>query len=56
MILDKIAEHKRREVAQAKERRPIDSLRRGVGELEDLPRGFLRALRAYQKRDRRIGR
>jgi len=46
MILDKIAEHKRREVAQAKERRPIDSLQRGVGELEDLPRGFLRALRA----------
>jgi indole-3-glycerol phosphate synthase len=46
MILDKIAEHKRREVALAKQRRPIDSLRRGVAALEDPPRGFLRALRA----------
>ena len=46
MILDKIAEHKRREVSLAKERRPLDSLQRGVSELEDQPRGFLRALRA----------
>lgn len=46
MILDKIAEHKRREVALAKERRSLDSLKRGVRELEDQPRGFLRALRA----------
>jgi len=46
MILDKIAEHKRREVALAKARRSIESLQRGICELEDQPRGFLRALRA----------
>lgn len=46
MILDKIAEHKRREVALARQRRPLDSLQRGVAALEDQPRGFLRALRA----------
>ena len=46
MILDKIAEHKRQEVAQAKSRRPLASLRSGVGDIEDQPRGFLRALRA----------
>jgi len=46
MILDKITEHKRREVALAKERRSLDSLQRGVSELEDQTRGFLRALRA----------
>lgn len=45
MILDKIAEHKRQEVAQAKSRRSLASLQRGVAELEDQPRGFLRALR-----------
>ncbi len=46
MILDKIAEHKRQEVAQAKSRRSLASLQGGVAELEDQPRGFLRALRA----------
>ena len=46
MILDKIAEHKRQEVARAKSRRSLASLQSGVGELEDQPRGFLRALRA----------
>lgn len=46
MILDKIAEHKREEVAQAKRRRSLASLQSGVSELEDQPRGFLRALRA----------
>ena len=46
MILDKITEHKHREVARAKERRSLDSLQRGIAELEDQPRGFLRALRA----------
>ncbi|MBE0576321.1 MAG: indole-3-glycerol phosphate synthase TrpC [Desulfuromonadales bacterium] len=46
MILDKIAEHKRREVALAKRRRSLMSLQRGVDDLEDHPRGFLRALRA----------
>jgi indole-3-glycerol phosphate synthase len=45
MILDKIAEHKRREVARAKSRRSLASLQRGIAELEDQPRGFLRALR-----------
>ena len=45
MILDKIAEHKRHEVALAKSRRSLASLQRGIGELEDQPRGFLRALR-----------
>ncbi len=46
MILDKIAEHKRLEVAQAKCRRSLASLQNGIGELEDQPRGFLRALHA----------
>jgi indole-3-glycerol phosphate synthase len=46
MILDKIAEYKRQEVVLAKARRSLDSLQRGIGELEDQPRGFLRALRA----------
>ncbi len=46
MILDKITEHKRLEVAKAKNRRSLASLQSGVGELEDQPRGFLRALHA----------
>jgi indole-3-glycerol phosphate synthase len=46
MILDKIAEHKRQEVALAKGRRSLASLQRGIDDLEDQPRGFLRALRA----------
>lgn len=46
MILDKIAEHKRREVALAKGRRSLSSLLQGVCELEGQTRGFLRALRA----------
>lgn len=46
MILDKIAEHKRQEVALAKSRRSLSLLQSGVAELEDQPRGFLRALRA----------
>lgn len=45
MILDKIAEHKRQEVALARKRRSLESLQNGVDELEDQPRGFLRALR-----------
>jgi indole-3-glycerol phosphate synthase len=44
MILDKIAEHKRQEVIQAKSRRSLASLQSGVDDLEDQPRGFLRAL------------
>lgn len=46
MILDKIANHKRQEVSLAKSRRSLASLQRGVDEMEDQPRGFLRALRA----------
>ncbi len=46
MILDKIAAYKRQEVALAKSRRSLASLQRGIDELEDQPRGFLRALRA----------
>ncbi|MGW8312403.1 MAG: indole-3-glycerol phosphate synthase TrpC [Desulfuromonadales bacterium] len=46
MILDQIAEYKRQEVALAKVRRPLASLQNGVRDLEDQPRGFLRALRA----------
>jgi len=46
MILDKIAAHKRLEVAKAKNRRSLASLQSSVGELEDQPRGFLRALHA----------
>jgi indole-3-glycerol phosphate synthase len=46
MILDKIAEHKRQEVALAKSRRPLSSLLSGIRDLEDQTRGFLRALRA----------
>jgi len=46
MILDKIAEHKRQEVVLAKSRRSLASLQRGVGDLEDQTRGFLRALHA----------
>ncbi len=45
MILNKIAEHKRQEVAMARNRRSLASLQSGVAELEDQPRGFLRALR-----------
>ena len=45
MILDKIAEHKRLEVSLAKSRRSLSSLRNGIAELEDQPRGFLRAMR-----------
>lgn len=46
MILDKIAEHKRQEVALAKSRRSLASLQQGIDDLEDQPRGFLHALRA----------
>ncbi len=52
MVLDKIAEHKRREVALARSRRSLASVQGGVAELEDQPRGFLRALRATVDLDR----
>ena len=44
MILDKIAEHKRQEVALAKSRRSLASLQDRVSDLEGQPRGFLRRL------------
>lgn len=46
MILDKIAAYKHQEVAQAKSRRSLASLQQGISDLEDQPRGFLRALRS----------
>lgn len=46
MILDQIAAHKRREVALAKSRCSLASLQRRADDLEEAPRGFLRALRA----------
>lgn len=51
MILDRIAEHKRQEVALAKSRRSLASVQHGVGELEDQTRGFLRALRVVAASD-----
>lgn len=46
MILDKIVAHKREEVAQAKSRQSHAELAARVLDLEDQPRGFLRALEA----------
>ena len=45
MILDKILQTKVAEVAAAKIREPFAALYRRVGDLEDQPRGFARALR-----------
>lgn len=45
MILDKILQTKVEEVAAAKLREPLSELSRRVGDLEDRPRGFARALR-----------
>jgi indole-3-glycerol phosphate synthase len=45
MILDKILQTKVEEVAAAKVREPYSELERRVGDLEDQPRGFARALR-----------
>lgn len=46
MILQKIYEHKLEEVALAKRRRSLESIMLGLSELEDKPRGFLRALKS----------
>lgn len=46
MILDRIVAHKREEVAAAKAQCPPAELRARLGDLEDQPRGFARALRA----------
>ena len=45
MILDKILQTKSEEVAAAKARESLAELRQRVGDLEDQPRGFARALR-----------
>ncbi len=45
MILDKILATKHQEVAAAQTKESLAELRRRVGELEDQPRGFARALR-----------
>ena len=45
MILDKILQTKAVEVAAAKRREPLAELQNRVGDLEDRPRGFARALR-----------
>lgn len=44
MILDRILETKREEVAAAKSHQSQDELARRIGDLEDVPRGFARAL------------
>ncbi len=45
MILDKIVEVKKQEVAAAKAAMSLTELRARVGDVEDVPRGFARALR-----------
>lgn len=44
MILEKIVEHKRDEIATAKSQHPLTELVARVADLEDQPRGFARAL------------
>lgn len=48
MILDKILKTKAEEVAAARQREPLSELERRVGDLEDQPRGFARALRTMR--------
>lgn len=45
MILDRILHTKRQEVAAAMARQALTELARRIGDLEDIPRGFARALR-----------
>jgi len=45
MILDKILETKKDEIAAAKSRQPLAKMRDRIGDLEDQPRGFARSLR-----------
>ena len=44
-ILKKINEHKRKEVAAARTGMPLEELKSRIADLEDIPRGFERALR-----------
>lgn len=46
MILDKILQTKKEEIETARSRQPLSELSRRLGDLEDRPRGFARALRA----------
>ena len=48
-ILKKILDHKREEVAAAKGARPLAELKSRVADLEDQPRGFVRALRTAEE-------
>lgn len=45
MILDEIMAHKREEVAAARRLASVSDLQRRIADLEDIPRGFARALR-----------
>lgn len=45
MILDRILQTKAEEISAARARQPLAELVRRIGDLEDIPRGFARALR-----------
>ena len=48
MILDKILKTKQEEVAAALSREPLAELEARIGDLEEQPRGFARALRTMR--------
>ncbi len=48
-ILKKILDYKREEVATAKGARPLTELKSCIADMEDQPRGFVRALRAAEE-------
>jgi indole-3-glycerol phosphate synthase len=52
MILDKIVEVKKQEVAAAKAAVSLAELQARVGDIEDIPRGFIRALRSANEAGR----
>jgi indole-3-glycerol phosphate synthase len=49
MILERIIATKREELAAAKGRQSLETVRRRIGDLEDQPRGFARALRTMRE-------
>jgi len=51
-ILKTILDYKRLEVAAAKEAHPLAELKSRIGDQEDTPRGFARALRSAEETDR----